>query len=78
MRDNLIQLSTVRMTETENTEGQKENTVATMMAEKDFNQNLVRVTRTVILNQLFETSTFMVADIKGNVKIYVLTHFEQG
>lgn len=46
------------------------------MAERDFNRDLVRVTRTVILKQLSETSVLVTTNAKGIVQIDAFMKFE--
>lgn len=60
---------TVHETETDKTEEQ-DDIIANKMAEQDINQNLVRVSRTVTVKSLSETSVLVARSTKVIVQLY--------
>lgn len=67
----------VHEVESKKTEEQKEDTVANIMTEQYFNQELVLVARTVTFKPLSETSVLVATNAKGIVQIDAFTQFEQ-
>lgn len=64
-----MSIPTVHEREANNTEEQQDDTVGSIMAEKDFNKKLVRATRTVALKRLSKTSVLVAANAKGPVQL---------
>lgn len=72
-----MSILTVEEAEPDKTAEQQNDTLTPIMAEKNCNQQLVRLVLSVALNPLSETSALVGTNAKDVVQIDVLTQFEQ-